>query len=104
MPSRQGLDAAYVGVETSCTDAYHRVSGVFFHSGGIGGDIPDGDSLKDHKLNEPPEDAVSQRDSGEACCDAGGKGVHRGGDDTRSGPQQDHRHRLPQRHSPPPEK
>ena len=74
------------------TTTYTASQGPVSYTHLVGGDIPDGGTLKDHELNEPPEKALSQRDPGEACGDAGGEGVHRGGDDTGPGPQQDHRH------------
>ncbi len=92
VPPGQGLDLAHVGVELSGADTHHGAAGVPFHPGGVGGDIPDGDTLKKNKLDDPPEDAVPQGDPGKACGDAGGKGVHGGGDDPGSGSQQDHRH------------
>ena len=92
MTPGEGLDAAHICVKPACADAHHGAAGVPLYPGGVGGDIPDGDALKKNELNDPPEDAVPQRDPGKACGDAGGKGVHGGGDDPGSGPQQDHRH------------
>ena len=92
MTPGEGLDAAHICVKPACADAHHGAAWVPLYPGGVGGDIPDGGPLKDHALNEPPEKALPQRDPGEACGDAGGEGIHRGGDDAGPGPQQDHRH------------
>ena len=68
MTPGERLDAAHVCVKPACADAHHGAAWVPLYPGGVGGDIPDGDSLKNHKLDDPPEDAVPQRDSGKACC------------------------------------
>lgn len=70
MTPGERLDAAHVCVKPAAPmPTTERLGSAL--SGRVGGDIPDGGTLKDHELNEPPEKALSQRDPGEACGDAG---------------------------------
>ena len=86
---REGHGLVHGDMNFSRADAHHGFGGVLLDPGGVGHDEPDGRALEHDPLEDPEQNALPQRYAGKARRDAGGKGVHRGGDDAGAGPQQD---------------